>query len=43
MFECLSQNNITEKQSTNSISESSSELDVLYLFYILEGLKEAEK
>ena len=30
LFECLNQKNITEKQSTNLISESSSELDVLY-------------
>ena len=30
LFECLNQKNITEKQSTISISESSSELDVLY-------------
>ena len=31
LFEYLNQKNITEKQSNNSISNSSSELDVLYL------------
>ena len=30
MFECLNQKNISEKQPVNSISDSSSELDVLY-------------
>ena len=30
LFEYLNQKNITEKQSNNSISNSSSELDVLY-------------
>ena len=30
LFECLNLKNITEKQSTISISDSSSELDVLY-------------
>ena len=30
LFECLNQKNISEKQPVNSISDSSSELDVLY-------------